>query len=59
MEISDELVAGKSVLLVWSGSCDVEDVKRVVENLRVQAGEGGSISLEHAERLIVGKTPIP
>lgn len=54
MEFSDELVVGKSVLLVWNEGCDGEKMKQVVESLRSMTGERGSISLEHAERLIMG-----
>ena len=54
MEISDELVDGKNVLLIWNENCYPGEMKQVVESLRSKTGVTGNISLEHAERLIMG-----
>lgn len=54
MEILGDVVAGKKVLLIWYGGNDVERMKESVEDLRSKAGQNGSISLEHAERLVMG-----
>ena len=50
----DEIIVGKKVLLIWHGGCNAENMKETVEGLRSKVGEGGSVSLEHAERLIMG-----
>lgn len=54
MEVSGDIIAGKKVLLVWHGECNAERMKETVEDLRSKAGQGGSVLLEHAERLIMG-----
>jgi len=54
MELSDK-VAGKKVLLIWHGGCAAEDMKEAVESLRIKVGKGGNVSLEHAERLVMGE----
>ncbi len=55
MEISADIVAGKKVLLLWHGGCNPEKMKTTVEDLRSKTGPGGGVSLEHSERLIMGK----
>ena len=55
MDVPDELVSGKRVLLVWHGGHTPEAIQPAVERLRKKAGSGGAVMLEHADRLIVGK----
>lgn len=55
MDVPESLVSGKKVLLVWHGGHSPEAIQPVVERLREKAAEsGGSVMLEHAERLAIG-----
>ena len=59
MDISEGLVAGKTVLLVWHGRNSTETIQELVEDLRVKNGASGTVSLEHCERLLLGKSKFP
>lgn len=54
MSVDEGLVSGKRVLLVWHGGHSPEAMQPVVEGLREKAGGGGTVLLEHAERLTIG-----
>lgn len=55
MDVSSDLVAGKRVLLMWHGGNSTETLQQVVEDLRLKAGGNGTVSLEHAQRLLLGQ----
>ena len=55
MDIGEDLVAGKRVLLIWHGGNSTEATQQVVEDLRCKAGESGTVLLEHAQRLLMGQ----
>lgn len=55
MSVSEEVVRGKKVLLVWHGGHSPEALQPVVEGLRAKAGNDGTVLLEHAQRLNIGK----
>ena len=55
MSVSEELVRGKKVLLVWHGGHSPDALQPVVEGLRAKAGNDGTVLLEHAQRLNIGK----
>ena len=54
MSVSEELVRGKRVLLVWHGGHSPDALQPVVEGLREKAGSEGTVLLEHAQRLSIG-----
>ena len=58
--IPEVLLSSKQSLLIWHGGHNAEEIQPLVEGLRKKAvaGEGmvkGSVLLEHAERLLLGK----
>ena len=55
MSVPEDMLSGKKVLLVWHGGHTPEAIQPVVEGLREKVGSGGSVSLEHAERLTIGR----
>ena len=55
MSVSEELVRGKKVLLVWHGGHSPDALQPVVEGLREKAGNDGTVLLEHAQRLDIGE----
>lgn len=55
MSVSEELVRGKKVLLVWHGGHSPDALQPVVEGLREKAGNDGTVLLEHAQRLNIGE----
>ena len=54
MSVSEDLVRGKRVLLVWHGGHSPEALQPVVEGLREKAGNEGTVLLEHTQRLNIG-----
>ena len=55
-EVSDSLLAGQRVLVVWHRAHTAEVIQPVLEGLRERAGRGGGqVVIEHAERLTLGE----
>ena len=54
MNVSDDLLRDKKVLLIWHGAHTPEEVQSTVEKLRERAASGGTILLEHSERIVNG-----
>ena len=51
---ANQELAGKSVLFVFNGGLSPGQLQKTVSHLRKSAGESGSVSLEHMERLGLG-----
>ena len=54
MAANKEWLAGKSVLFVFNSGYSTDQLQRTISSIRDATGEGGSVALEHAERLGLG-----
>lgn len=52
---SADVVAGKRILLIWHGGNPEDVTQKVLADLRLQAGESGTVLLEHVQRLLMGQ----
>ena len=53
--VEDTLLNGKKTLLIWHSGHDAQTTQPAVVSLRERAGDQGSVLLEHAERLLLGR----
>lgn len=57
--VPETLLQGRRSLLIWHGGHEAEKIQPLVEGLRRKAAAGGrvagSVLLEHAERLLLGR----
>lgn len=49
-----EDLAGKSVLFIFNSGYSPDQLEKAVSSIKNNAGENGTVSLEHAERLGLG-----
>ena len=54
MDVPEELLVGRRVLVIWYQAHNPEGMQPILEELRRRAGEAGHVLLEHAERLVLG-----
>ncbi len=54
MDVPETVLSGKCVLVIWHQANVPEAMKPVLEALRARVGGAGKVTLEHAERLVLG-----
>ena len=50
-----EVLAGQSVLLLWSGTTPSQDLQETVSDLQKRVQDTGRVQVEHIDRLALGK----
>ncbi len=49
------LLSAKRTLLIWHSGHVAEETQEAVVRLRKRAGDNGTVLLEHAQRLLLGR----